>query len=79
MRPESAAKEGPMRTMPAKCRNINSVKAFCECIAEDSSADAAAKAFCQRAAAGDRYVTGDDLAELKKALMDLEDRGDFQA
>ncbi len=63
-----------MQTMPVKCKDVNAVGAFCDCIADEVAVDAAAQAFCRRAAAGgDPYVTGDDLAELKKALMDLED------
>ncbi len=61
-----------MKTMPGKCRDINAVRAFCDCIADEDAVDAAAQAFCQRASS-DPYVTGDDLAELKRALMDLED------
>ncbi len=61
-----------MKTMPVKCKDINTVRGFCDCLADEDSVDAAAQAFCRRAS-GDPYVTGDDLAELKKALMDLED------
>ncbi len=61
-----------MRTMPVRCSDINEVGRFCDCIADEDSVDAAAQAFCQRAL-GNPYVTGDDLAELKQALMDLED------
>ncbi len=65
-----------MKTMPVKCKDINTVRGFCDCIADDDAVDVAAKAFCQRAnTSSDHYVTGDDLAELKKALMDLEDEG----
>ncbi len=63
-----------MKTMPQKCRDISTVGGFCECIADDDCVDAAARAFCQRPRFGSGpYVTGEDLAELKKALMDLED------
>jgi hypothetical protein len=55
-----------------KCVNINTVSSFCDCIAGDVSVDPAAQAFCNRAKT-DTNITGDDLAELKKALMDLED------
>ncbi len=62
-----------METIPDKCADINTVSSFCDCIA-DESVDPAAEAFCSRAR-GDVNVTGDDLAELKMALMDLEDDG----
>jgi hypothetical protein len=62
-----------MKTMPLKCKDINAVGSFCDCIDDAESADKAARVFCQRARTGsDRYVTGDDLTELKKALLDLE-------
>ncbi len=62
-----------MQTMPLKCKDINAVGAFCDCIADAESVDVAAQAFCQRARTGRNVgVTGDDLNELKKALMDLE-------
>ncbi len=61
-----------MKTMPMKCRDINTVSGFCGCIADEDSVDKAAQAFCERAN-NDPYVTGDDLSELKRALMDLED------
>jgi hypothetical protein len=62
-----------MNTMPLTCNYINTVGSFCDCIDDAESADRAARVFCQRArSGGDRFVTGDDLAELKKALLDLE-------
>ena len=61
-----------MKTLPDKCVDINSVGSFCGCIAGEESVDPAAKAFCNRAKT-DKNVTGDNLAELKMALMDLED------
>ncbi len=62
-----------MQTMPLKCKDVNAVGAFCDCIADAESVDVAAQAFCQRARTGSNVgVTGDDLNELKKALMDLE-------
>ncbi len=61
-----------MKTMPVKCRTINEVGAFCNCITDEDEVDKAAQAFCDRARL-DPHVIGDDLAELKKALMDLED------
>ena len=60
-----------MKTLPDKCVDINSVGSFCGCIGEES-VDPAAKAFCDRAKT-DKNITGDNLAELKMALMDLED------
>ena len=60
-----------MKTLPTKCVNINTISSFCDCIADDESVDAAARAFCDRAKV-DKNIIGDDLAELKKALMDLE-------
>jgi hypothetical protein len=60
-----------MKTLPQKCANINTVASFCDCIAGAEPVDVAAKGFCERAKS-DRNVTGDDLGELKKALMDLE-------
>lgn len=62
-----------MRTMPLECRKVNTVSGFCTCISSAEPVDAAARAFCLRAGSGDTKTTGDDLVELKKALMDLED------
>ncbi len=63
-----------MRTMPQKCREVDEAGAFCDCIAGDSSVDKAAQAFCRRPGSpDDRKSSGDELRELKKALMDLED------
>jgi hypothetical protein len=62
-----------MKTMPVKCKDINAVGTFCDCIADAESVDVAARAFCRRASTGsDTNVTGDELTELKKALIDLE-------
>jgi hypothetical protein len=62
-----------MNAMPLTCKDINAVGSFCDCLDDAESADRAARVFCQRARSGsDRFVTGDDLAELKKALLDLE-------
>ncbi len=58
--------------MDTKCMNINSIGSFCDCISNDESADPAAQAFCNRALS-DPKVTGDDLAELKMALLDMEE------
>lgn len=59
-----------MQTMPAKCKDVKAGRVFCDCIADEDSGDVAAQAFCQRANPNP-HVTGDDLAELKRALMDL--------
>ncbi|HYA86145.1 MAG TPA: hypothetical protein VEI57_03630 [Nitrospirota bacterium] len=62
-----------METLPLKCVHSNTVGSFCDCIADAVSVDVAARAFCERAKASiDKNITGDDLAELKKALMDME-------
>jgi hypothetical protein len=63
-----------METIPQKCATINTVRSFCECIAGEDSVDVAAKGFCAGAQGRDTAITGDELAELKKALMDLESR-----
>jgi hypothetical protein len=60
-----------MKTLPLKCVDINAVGSFCDCIADNKSVDVAAQAFCDRAKV-DKNIIGDDLADLKKALMDLE-------
>jgi hypothetical protein len=61
-----------METLPEKCMDINTVGSFCDCIAGEEIVDAAAEAFCNRAKT-DENITREDLAELKIALMDLED------
>ncbi len=61
-----------METLPEKCADINTVSSFCDCIKGQEPVDPAAKAFCERANT-DKNITGEDLAELKMALMDLED------
>lgn len=61
-----------MDTIPNKCMDINSVGSFCDCISGGEPVDPAAQAFCTRAKA-DPKVTGEDLAELKMALLDMED------
>ena len=62
-----------MKTMPLKCKDINAVGLFCDCLDDAETADKAAQTFCRRVRTGsDRFVTGDDLAELKKALLDME-------
>lgn len=55
-----------------KCVDNNTISSFCDCMAGEGAVDPAAKAFCNRAKT-EKNVTGDDLAELKRALMDLED------
>ncbi len=62
-----------MKTLPQKCVDINTVGSFCGCIAGEEPVDPAAKAFCNRAKTGKNITTGEDLAELKRALMDLEE------
>ncbi len=64
-----------MKTINEKCEDINTVGSFCGCIAEGEHADPAAKAFCNRSKT-DKNVTGEDLAELKKALADLDEEED---
>lgn len=61
-----------METLSQRCANINTVRSFCDCIAGNETVDPAAQAFCNRAKT-DKNVTGDDLTDLKMALMDLED------
>jgi len=66
-----------MKTMPLKCKDVNAVDAFCDCLAGDDGVDVAAKAFCKGTESGKReHTTGEDLSDLKKALMDLENAGD---
>ena len=64
-----------MKTINEKCEDINTVGSFCGCIAEGERVDPAAKAFCNRAKT-DKNITGEDLAELKKALTDLDEDDD---
>ncbi len=61
-----------METLSQKCVDINAVGSFCDCIAGEEPVDPAAEAFCNRAKS-DKNITGEDLAELKMALIDLED------
>ena len=61
-----------MNTLFQKCMDIDTVGSFCDCIAGGESADPAAQAFCNRAKT-DKKITGEDLADLKTALMDQED------
>jgi hypothetical protein len=55
-----------------KCVDNNTVGSFCDCVAGAESADPAAKAFCNHAKTN-KNITGEDLAELKLALMDVEE------
>ena len=55
-----------------KCVDINTVGSFCDCISGEEPVDPAAQAFCNRAKT-DKNITGEDLAELKMALKDLEE------
>ena len=62
-----------MKTLPLKCVNTYTVRSFCECISDASPVDIAARAFCELAKSDSKQkITGDDLVELKKALMDME-------
>jgi len=61
-----------METLPKKCVEINSVGSFCDCIAGEQPVDPAAEALCNRAKT-DKNITGDDLADLKRALTDMDE------
>lgn len=61
-----------MDTIRDKCMDNNTVGSFCDCIAGEEFVDPAAQSFCNRAKT-DKNITGDDLAELKMALSDMED------
>jgi len=61
-----------MGKLSQECADIKTVSSFCGCIAGDETADPAAQAFCNRAKT-EKNITGDDLDELKIALMGLED------
>ena len=63
-----------MEKIPDKCMGVNAVSSFCDCMADVESADAAARGFCARVKNNDKKIIGDDLAELKKALKDLEEK-----
>lgn len=53
--------------------DINSVGSFCDCIDNSECADEAARSFCANARTeSGKNVTGDDLAELKKALSETD-------
>ncbi len=58
-----------MGKIPDKCVDINTVDSFCDCIAGEGPVDPALKAFCDNAKT-DKNITGEDLAELKMALME---------
>ncbi len=61
-----------METIYQKCVDNNTVDSFCDCIAGEETVEPAAEAFCNRAKT-DKNITGQDLVELKMALMDLEE------
>jgi len=62
-----------MGTIPSKCMDVNSVGSFCDCVSDAKSVDAAVGAFCNRSKTErGKNITGEDLAELKKAVMDME-------
>jgi len=61
-----------MKTLLKKCVESNTVSSFCSCIAGEETVDPAAQGFCSRAKTGNQ-VTGEELGELKKALLDLEE------
>ncbi len=61
-----------MDTLSNKCMDTNTVGSFCDCISKEEAVDPASRAFCTRAKT-DPTVTGEDLAELKTALLDMED------
>jgi hypothetical protein len=61
-----------MDTLSEKCMDNNTVDSFCGCMTREAGVDPAAKAFCNRAKT-DKNITGENLAELKMALMDMED------
>jgi hypothetical protein len=64
-----------METLSKKCVDIDTVGSFCDCIAREEPAEpASARGFCNRAKT-DKNITGADLADLKVALMDWEDKG----
>ena len=62
-----------MKRIPDKCKDINAVGSFCDCLAAAEFVDVAARGFCRQATEGSvTGVTGEDLTELKKAMKDLE-------
>lgn len=62
-----------METISSKCMDINMVGSFCDCISDAESVDAAFGAFCNRSKTeSGKNMTGEDLAELKMAVMDME-------
>jgi hypothetical protein len=60
-----------MKTIP-KCLDNNTVGSFCDCVAGGEGVDPAAKGFCNHAKTN-KNITGEDLAELKMALLDVEE------
>jgi hypothetical protein len=62
-----------MGTIPSKCMDVNAVGSFCNCVSDAEDVDAAVGAFCERAKTeSGKNLTGKDLAELKKAVSDME-------
>lgn len=62
-----------MEAIPSKCMDVKGVGSFCDCIADGEPVDAAVGAFCSRAKTeSGKNLTGEDLAELKQAVMDME-------
>ena len=61
-------------TLSYKCMHIDTVGSFCDCISGDADADPAAKSFCNRTKTG-KNITGEDLVDLKSALLDADDEG----
>lgn len=58
-----------METLSQKCADTNTVSSFCNCIAVEETVDPEAQAFCNRAKI-EKNITGDDLTDLKMALLD---------
>jgi hypothetical protein len=56
----------------SKCMDKDTIDTFCGCIANEKAEESAATAFCNRAK-NDKNISGEDLAELKIALLDIED------
>ena len=62
-----------MVPLPKKCEDINTVTSFCDCMRREEEIDPAAERFCSWVADNPGKANGDNLKELKKALMDLEE------
>ena len=62
-----------METIPVKCMSIDTVEAFCGCVAGAEGVDAGVRDFCDRAKApGGGGLTSKDVAALKNELMETE-------